>query len=149
VEKFMASGKNPSKTATVESKKKVASRTARKKVRKVPNGVVHVQASFNNTLITVADPQGKVLAQASAGSEGFKGSRKSTPFAAQVAAEKVGKASKELFGMVSIIVRVKGPGPGRESVIKTFIALGFKIILIQDVTGIPHNGPRPPKKRRI
>jgi len=135
-----------------DSKKKVASRggsTVRKKTRKVPHGIAHVQASFNNTLVTITDPQGNALGQASSGSEGFKGSRKSTPFAAQIAAEKVGKVAKENFAMLSIAVYINGPGPGRESVIKSFIALGFKITEIRDVTGIPHNGPRPPKKRRI
>lgn len=131
------------------SEKKGAARAARKKNRKVQHGIAHIQASFNNTLITMSDPQGNALAQASAGSEGFKGSRKSTPFAAQVAAEKVGKITKESFGMLSIAVYINGPGPGRESVIKTFIALGYKITEIRDVTGIPHNGPRPPKKRRV
>jgi small subunit ribosomal protein S11 len=143
----MAGKKSPK---AEDSKKKVASRGgARKKTRKVPHGIAHVQASFNNTLVTITDPQGNALAQASAGSEGFKGSRKSTPFAAQIAAEKVGKISKENFAMISIAVYINGPGPGRESVIKSFIALGFKITEIRDVTGIPHNGPRPPKKRRI
>ena len=142
--------KKAPKAKSEDSKKKVASRGAvRKKTRKVPHGIAHVQASFNNTLVTVTDPQGNALGQASSGSEGFKGSRKSTPFAAQIAAEKVGKVAKENFAMISIAVYINGPGPGRESVIKSFIALGFKITEIRDVTGIPHNGPRPPKKRRI
>jgi small subunit ribosomal protein S11 len=132
-----------------DSKKKVISRTLRKKTRKVAHGIAHVQASFNNTVITITDPQGNALAWATAGSEGFKGSRKSTPFAAQVAAEKVGKITKENFTMISVAVYVNGPGPGREAVIKSFIAVGFKITEIRDVTGIPFNGPRPPKKRRI
>ena len=145
----MAKPTKPKTNKAEDSKKKVASRTARKKTRKVPHGIAYVQASFNNTLITITDPQGNALSQASAGSEGFKGSRKSTPFAAQVAAEKVGKISKDNFAMLSVAVYVNGPGPGREAVIKSFIAVGFKITEIRDVTGIPHNGPRPPKKRRI
>lgn len=132
-----------------DSKKKAVSRGGvRKKARKVPHGIVHVQASFNNTLVTITDPQGNALGQASSGSEGFKGSRKSTPFAAQIAAEKIGKAVKENCAMLSVAVYVNGPGPGREAVIKIMAAL-FKITEIRDVTGIPHNGPRPPKKRRI
>lgn len=139
----------PSKTKTEDSKKKIASRGGvRKKARKVPHGIAHIQASFNNTLVTITDPQGNALGQASAGSEGFKGSRKSTPFAAQIAAEKVGKAVKEGCGMMTIEIYIKGPGPGRESTIK-ILATIFKLTGIRDVTGIPHNGPRPPKKRRI
>lgn len=122
----------------------------RKKTKKtVSDGVVHINASFNNTLITVTDRQGGALAWSSAGTAGFKGSRKSTPFAAQVAAEQVGKISRDEFGMKSIIVFVKGPGPGRESALRAFIGLGFKITEITDETGLPHNGCRPRKKRRV
>jgi small subunit ribosomal protein S11 len=145
--------KSASKKKSVETVKKsvskVASRAAKKKTRKVQYGIVHIQASFNNTLITVTDTQGNALSQASSGSEGFKGSRKSTPFAAQVATEKVCKIVKENFGIISVAVYVKGPGPGREGVLKTIVAMGIKITEIRDDTGIPHNGPRPPKKRRV
>ncbi|MFT3741911.1 MAG: 30S ribosomal protein S11 [Gammaproteobacteria bacterium] len=121
----------------------------RKKVkRKVQEAVAHIQASFNNTLITVTDKQGKTLAWATSGGSGFRGSRKGTPFAAQVAVEKVGSVIKE-FGVKVIEVFVKGPGPGRESAIRAFNAGGFTVTRIVDVTPIPHNGCRPPKKRRI
>lgn len=123
--------------------------TRKRKARKVPQGIAHVQASYNNTLITMTDLQGNGLGQASAGSEGFSGSRKSTPFAAQVAAEKLGRNVKETYGMISVVVYIKGPGPGREAVIKAFIAAGLKVTEIRDATGIPHNGPRDPKKRRV
>ena len=125
-------------------------RTLRKRARRVvTDGVVHINASFNNTLITVTDRQGNALAWGSAGAAGFKGSRKSTPFAAQVAAEKVGTIARDEYGVKIIIVFVKGPGPGRESALRAFVALGFKIIEITDVTGLPHNGCRPRKKRRV
>jgi small subunit ribosomal protein S11 len=130
-------------------KGKVGASTRKRKARKVPQGIAHVQASYNNTLITMTDLQGNGLGQASSGSEGFSGSRKSTPFAAQVAAEKLGRNVKEIYGLVSIVVYIKGPGPGREAVIKAFIAAGLKVSEIRDVTGIPHNGPRDPKKRRV
>ena len=122
---------------------------ARKKVRKnVADGIAHVHASFNNTIITITDRQGNALSWASSGGQGFKGSRKSTPFAAQVAAENAGKAAQE-FGVKNLEVRIKGPGPGRESTVRALNALGFKITAISDVTPVPHNGCRPPKKRRI
>ena len=117
--------------------------------RSVPEGIAHIHASFNNTIITFTDKQGNKLCESSAGKMGFKGSRKSTPFAAQVAAESVGKIAKDDFGMKVITVLVKGPGPGRESSVRAFIALGYKILEIVDATGIPHNGCRPPKKRRV
>lgn len=121
----------------------------RKKVRKVVNdGVAHIHASFNNTIITITDRQGNVLSWATSGGVGFKGSRKSTPFAAQVAAEAAGKAAQE-YGVKNLEVRIKGPGPGRESSVRSLNAIGFKIISITDVTPLPHNGCRPPKKRRI
>ena len=121
----------------------------RKKVRKiVSEGVAHVHASFNNTIITITDRQGNALSWASSGGAGFKGSRKSTPFAAQVAAEKAGKVAQE-YGVKSVDVRVQGPGPGRESSIRALNALGIKIVSIADVTPIPHNGCRPPKRRRV
>lgn len=121
----------------------------RKKVKKVVNeGVAHVHASFNNTIITITDRQGNALSWASSGAVGFKGSRKSTPFAAQIAAEKAGKVAQE-YGIKSLDVRVQGPGPGRESSIRALNALGIKIVTISDITPLPHNGCRPPKRRRI
>ena len=121
----------------------------KKKVKKnVSEGIAHVHASFNNTIITITDRQGNALSWATSGGAGFKGSRKSTPFAAQVAAEAAGKAAQEL-GVTNIEVRIKGPGPGRESSVRALNALGLKITAIQDITPVPHNGCRPPKKRRI
>jgi small subunit ribosomal protein S11 len=122
---------------------------ARKKVKKnVLDGIAHVHASFNNTIVTITDRQGNVLSWASAGGCGFRGSRKSTPFAAQVAAEKAGVAALE-HGVKTLEVRVQGPGPGRESAVRSLNTVGFKITNIEDVTPIPHNGCRPPKKRRV
>ncbi|MGD2168354.1 MAG: 30S ribosomal protein S11 [Gammaproteobacteria bacterium] len=121
----------------------------RKKVkRQILDAVAHVHASFNNTIITITDRQGNALSWATAGGCGFKGSRKSTPFAAQVAAEKAGNSAKD-YGVKSLEVRVKGPGPGRESAVRALNAVGFRITQIDDVTPIPHNGCRPPKKRRV
>ncbi|MGH8507895.1 MAG: 30S ribosomal protein S11 [Gammaproteobacteria bacterium] len=114
----------------------------------VVDGVVHIHASFNNTIITITDKQGNTLGWSTSGASGFRGSRKSTPFAAQVAAEKVGTAVKE-FGVETLEVYVKGPGPGRESAVRALNAAGFKITNITDVTPIPHNGCRPPKRRRV
>lgn len=126
-----------------------ATAQARKRVkRSVVDGIAHVHASFNNTIITITDRQGNVLAWATSGGSGFRGSRKSTPFAAQVAAERVGNVIKE-YGMKNLEVRVKGPGPGRESAVRSLNSNGFKITSITDVTPIPHNGCRPPKKRRV
>ena len=122
---------------------------ARKKIRKVvTDGVAHVQATFNNTIITITDRQGNTLSWATSGGSGFRGSRKSTPFAAQVAAESAGREALE-YGIKNLDVRVKGPGPGRESSIRSLNALGIKITSITDVTPLPHNGCRPPKRRRI
>jgi small subunit ribosomal protein S11 len=121
----------------------------RKKVKKnVVEGIAHVHASFNNTIVTITDRQGNALAWSTSGENGFKGSRKSTPFAAQVAAEVVGKSAAEC-GVKNIEVRIKGPGPGRESTVRALNAAGFKITSISDITPVPHNGCRPPKKRRI
>jgi small subunit ribosomal protein S11 len=121
----------------------------RKKVKKnVAEGIAHIHASFNNTIVTITDRQGSALSWATSGSSGFKGSRKSTPFAAQVAAETAGKAAQE-YGVKNLEVRIKGPGPGRESAVRALNAIGFKITSISDVTPIPHNGCRPPKKRRV
>ncbi|MBU6505629.1 MAG: 30S ribosomal protein S11 [Betaproteobacteria bacterium] len=122
---------------------------ARKKVKKnVAEGIAHIHASFNNTIVTITDRQGNALSWATSGSNGFKGSRKSTPFAAQIAAENAGKAAQEC-GVKNLEVRIKGPGPGRESAVRALNAVGFKITSISDVTPVPHNGCRPPKKRRI
>ncbi len=124
-------------------------RNTKKKVKKqVADGVAHVHASFNNTIITITDRQGNTLSWATSGGSGFRGSRKSTPFAAQVAADKAGQAVKE-FGLRNLDVNVKGPGPGRESAVRALNNAGFKITSITDVTPIPHNGCRPPKKRRV
>lgn len=126
-----------------------AAARARRKVRKqVSEGVLHVHASFNNTIVTVTDRQGNALAWGTAGGAGFKGSRKSTPFAAQVAAEKAGRLALE-YGLKSLDVEIKGPGPGRESAVRAMSALGIRITSITDVTPMPHNGCRPPKRRRI
>ncbi|RLJ18705.1 30S ribosomal protein S11 [bacterium endosymbiont of Escarpia laminata] len=122
---------------------------SKKKVKKtVTDGIAHVHASFNNTIITITDRQGNTLGWATAGGSGFRGSRKSTPFAAQVAADRAGQMVKE-FGVRNLDVNVKGPGPGRESAVRALNNAGFKITSISDVTPIPHNGCRPPKKRRV
>lgn len=129
------------------AKKQTVSRK-RKELKKVDKGQVHIQSSFNNTIVTVTDMQGNALAQSSAGALGFKGSRKSTPFAAQMATEAAVKAAKE-HGLRSVEVFVKGPGAGRESAIRAVAACEVEITLISDVSPIPHNGCRPPKRRRI
>jgi small subunit ribosomal protein S11 len=121
----------------------------RKKVKKnVAEGIAHIHASFNNTIITITDRQGNTLSWASSGGAGFKGSRKSTPFAAKVAAEAAGRAALEC-GVKNLEVRIKGPGPGRESSVRALNACGFRIASIQDITPVPHNGCRPPKRRRV
>ena len=136
-------------TKSQSSAQAAAASRLRKKARKnVSDGIAHVHASFNNTIITITDRQGGALSWASSGGQGFKGSRKSTPFAAQVAAEAAGRAAQEC-GIKNLEVMIKGPGPGRESSVRALNALGIKIMQIQDVTPIPHNGCRPPKKRRI
>lgn len=122
---------------------------SRKKVKKmVTDGVAHIHASFNNTIVTISDRQGNALCWATSGGSGFRGSRKSTPFAAQVAADRAGQVAKE-YGLKNLDVNIKGPGPGRESAVRALNAAGFKITSITDVTPIPHNGCRPPKKRRV
>ena len=127
----------------------MAQAPTRKKVKKdVADGIAHIHASFNNTIIMITDRQGNALAWATAGGSGFRGSRKSTPIAAQVAAEKAGDKVKE-YGMKNLEVEVKGPGPGRESAVRAQNNAGFQITNITDVTPIPHNGCRPPKKRRV
>jgi small subunit ribosomal protein S11 len=123
-------------------------RTKKKVKRTVSDGVAHIHATFNNTIVTISDRQGNALSWATAGGSGFRGSRKSTPFAAQVAAERAGQAAQEM-GMKNLEVMVKGPGPGRDSAVRALNAIGFKISRIDDVTPIPHNGCRPPKKRRV
>ena len=131
------------------SQKAAMAARARKKVKKnVSEGIAHIHASFNNTIITITDRQGNALSWASSGGAGFKGSRKSTPFAAQVAAEKAGNAAQE-HGLKNVEVRVGGPGPGRESAVRALNACGLKITSIADVTPIPHNGCRPQKRRRV
>ena len=123
----------------------------RKKVKSkkfVTDGMAHIHASFNNTIVTITDRQGNALCWATSGGSGFRGSRKSTPFAAQVAADKAGQMAKE-YGLKNLDVNVKGPGPGRESAVRALNSAGFKITSITDVTPIPHNGCRPPKKRRV
>ncbi|MFI3255990.1 MAG: 30S ribosomal protein S11 [Psittacicella sp.] len=116
--------------------------------KQITDGIAHIHASFNNTIVTITDRQGNTLAWATAGGSGFRGSRKSTPFAAQVAAERCAVTAKD-YGIKNLSVMVKGPGPGRESTIRALNAAGFHIVSIVDVTPIPHNGCRPPKKRRI
>ena len=123
-------------------------RTKKRVRRTVSDGIVHVHASFNNTLITITDRQGNTLAWSTAGASGFKGSRKSTPFAAQIAATKACEAVSG-YGLKNLEVMVKGPGPGRESAVRALNNAGFKITSISDVTPIPHNGCRAPKKRRV
>ena len=125
-----------------------STRSRKKNRRIVTDGIAHINASFNNTIITITDRQGNALCWATSGGSGFRGSRKSTPFAAQVAAERCGNAALE-YGMKNLDVLVKGPGPGRESAVRSLNALGFKISNITDITPIPHNGCRPPKRRRV
>ncbi|MBW1722244.1 MAG: 30S ribosomal protein S11 [Deltaproteobacteria bacterium] len=129
--------------------KKVRRRGKAKKEKKnVPTGIVHIQSTFNNTIVTITDPNGNVIASSSAGRQGFKGSRKSTPFAAQLAAQDALRQAME-HGLRSAEVRVKGPGVGREAAIRALQADGFTVTVIRDVTPIPHNGCRPPKRRRV
>ena len=127
---------------------KEATRVRRRERKNIASGVAHVNSSFNNTMITITDAQGNTISWSSSGTMGFKGSRKSTPFAAQVAGEHAGKAAQEC-GVKNLEVRIKGPGPGRESAMRALNDLGFKITSIADVTPVPHNGCRPPKRRRI
>lgn len=128
---------------------KTATTTKKRKAKKnVPMGVAHVQATFNNTIISISDLNGEVVSWSSAGSKGFKGSRKSTPFAAQVAAEECAKKAMDA-GMRTITVLVKGPGSGRESAVRALAAAGLRINLLKDITPVPHNGCRPPKRRRV
>ena len=121
---------------------------SKKSKRNVPNGVVHIQSTFNNTIVSIADTNGNVISWASAGQKGFKGSRKSTPYAAQVAADSAAAKALE-YGMKTLNVEIKGPGSGRETALRALQARGFKILSIKDTTPMPHNGTRPPKKRRV
>ena len=123
-------------------------RTKKKEKKNIPAGIVHIQSTFNNTIVTITDPAGNVITWSSSGVQGFKGSRKSTPFAAQLAAEDAAKKAME-HGMKNVEVYVKGPGAGRESALRSLQAAGFNVVMIKDVTPIPHNGCRPPKRRRV
>ena len=123
-------------------------RTKKKVKKNISNGIVHIQSTFNNTIVTVTDSGGNVVSWSSAGVQGFKGSRKSTPFSAQLAAEDAARKAME-HGMRTVEVYVKGPGPGRESALRALQAAGFNVVMIKDVTPIPHNGCRPPKRRRV
>ncbi|MDZ7830982.1 MAG: 30S ribosomal protein S11 [Desulfobacterales bacterium] len=128
---------------------KVKKARTRKKVKKnIESGVVHIQSTFNNTIITITDPNGNVISWSTAGMNGFKGSRKSTPFAAQLASEDAAKKARE-HGMKKVEVYVKGPGPGRESALKALQSVGFTVVMIKDVTPVPHNGCKPKKRRRV
>jgi len=136
-------------TPTGQQLQQTASVRARKKVKKnVAEAIAHIHASFNNTIVTITDRQGNTLSWATSGNAGFKGSRKSTPFAAQVAAEKAGRLAQE-YGVKNVEVRIKGPGPGRESAVRALNGIGIKVTSIADVTPVPHNGCRPPKRRRV
>lgn len=134
--------------AETKTETAAAPKARKKSKRQVSDGVAHIHASFNNTIVTITDRQGNTLAWATSGGSGFRGSRKSTPFAAQVAAEKAGVAAQE-YGLRTVEVRVRGPGPGRESAVRALNGCGLKVTSIEDVTPIPHNGCRPPKKRRV
>ena len=127
--------------------KKVATKKKKEK-KNIPNGIAHIQATFNNTIVTISDTAGNVVSWSTAGAMGFKGSKKSTPFAAQMAAEDAGKKAIA-HGMKSVDIYVKGPGSGRESALRALQSVGFNINLIKDITPIPHNGCRPPKRRRV
>src|SRR5579864_1690496 len=144
----MAEETKPQAPAPAEAAAAPEAAKKKKSKKNVLNGVVHVQATFNNTLITITDASGNVLSWSSAGARGFKGSRKSTPFAAQVAAGDAAAKAME-HGLKNVSVLVKGPGAGRESALRALAAAGLKVTLIRDITPIPHNGCRPPKRRRV
>ncbi len=137
----------PAKPAAASKRKKEFKKKREKRI--VPHGIVHVAASFNNTQITIADPDGRVLCASSSGAIGFKGSRKGTPYAAQQASLSAAGTARDQYGMKSVEVKVKGPGSGRESAVRALAAAGLHIVAISDVTPIPHNGCRPPKRRRV
>ena len=130
------------------AKKQGQTRTKQKEKRNVPQGIVHIQSTFNNTIVSVTDPKGEVISWASAGSVGFKGSRKGTPFAAQMASENATRKALE-HGLKRVDVLVRGPGAGRETAIRSLQGVGLEVSMIKDVTPIPHNGCRPPKRRRV
>ncbi len=134
--------------AAPESSASATAKVKKRAKKSVSEGIAHIHASFNNTIISITDRQGNVLSWSTCGNTGFKGSRKSTPFAAQVSADKAGRGAQE-YGVRSLEVRVKGPGPGRESAVRALHALGFEIANIIDVTSMPHNGCRPAKRRRV
>ena len=145
----MSDTENASEAAEGTSTPEASAAPTRKKgKRQVVDGLAHIHASFNNTIVTITDKQGNTLAWATSGGSGFRGSRKSTPFAAQIAAEKAGQKAIE-FGIKSLEVLVKGPGPGRDSAVRALNSVGYKITNIKDITPLPHNGCRPPKKRRV
>ncbi|HEX9761095.1 MAG TPA: 30S ribosomal protein S11 [Candidatus Acidoferrales bacterium] len=142
-----AAGATPAAAGKPSKRKKEFKKKREKRV--VPVGVVYVQATFNNTIVTISDTDGRAVCWSSAGSMGFKGSRKGTPYAAQQASLAAAAVARDQYGMKSVTVRVKGPGSGRESAIRALAAAGLQITLIKDVTPIPHNGCRPPKRRRV
>ena len=147
----MAKDKETEKKSDNKEQKivKKSSYSKKKKVKKnIPSGIAYVQSSFNNTIVSIADTEGNVISWSSAGQKGFKGSRKSTPYAAQIAADSAATKALE-FGMKSLTVEIKGPGSGRETALRALQARGFKILSIKDTTPMPHNGTRPPKKRRV
>ena len=139
----------PAKPAATGKDKKKKEFKKKKERRTVPHGLVHISATFNNTQITITDPDGRVLCTSSSGSIGFKGSRKGTPYAAQQASLTAASGARDQFGMKSVEVKVKGPGSGRESAVRALAAAGLHIVAIRDITPIPHNGCRPPKRRRV
>ena len=147
----MAKNKETDKKNDNKEQKEIkkSSYSKKKKIKKnIPNGIAYVQSSFNNTIVSIADTQGNVISWSSAGQKGFKGSRKSTPYAAQIAADSAATKALE-YGMKTLSVEIKGPGSGRETALRALQARGFKILSIKDTTPMPHNGTRPPKKRRV
>ena len=147
----MAKSKESEKKNDIKEQKEIkkSSYSKKKKVKKnIINGIAYVQSSFNNTIVSIADTQGNIISWSSAGQKGFKGSRKSTPYAAQIAADSAATKALE-YGMKTLTVEVKGPGSGRETALRALQARGFKILSIKDTTPLPHNGTRPPKKRRV
>jgi small subunit ribosomal protein S11 len=146
----MAKDQTEAPATGVEKKPAAKKRVGKKKERRiVPHGIVHIQATFNNTLVTITDQEGNLVTTSSSGAMGFRGSRKGTPFAAQQAAHSAASLARENFGMKYVDVRVKGPGAGRESAIRALHTAGIEVRTIRDVTPIPHNGCRPPKRRRV
>ena len=141
--------KLPKKEKTEKTEKIVKVKVAKKKIKKnISTGIAHVNATFNNTIVSISDDSGNVIAWSSAGAKGFKGSRKSTPYAAQIAADTAATKAQE-HGLKTLVVKLKGPGAGRETALRALQARGFKILTIKDTTPMPHNGSRPPKKRRV